>query len=140
MGLEISPDLLLHVTARHGRLLVERLDPGALARHIVIPDQYRKSRVSASAIIRRVGEGCPEWAIEGAQLILAAAHSNKKLYLGSRNEVVWESIPPSWVQAVICAKEGRDEVSAEREPEHTFRDIAPADRVITDEVINEEGA
>lgn len=136
MGLQLPDPELSALTARQGRLLIERLDPGALARHVVIPDQYRKSRVSASAVIRRVGVGCPSWCKVGAQVILSPTYG-KKLYLGARDEVAWESIPPSFVQGVICAS---TEVETARSPEDPFRDILPSDRpMLTEHPPDEEG-
>ena len=137
MGLTRQDCDLSELSARTGRLLIERLDPGALARYVIVPDLYKSSRISASAIIRRVGPDCPAWAVEGAQVILSAAYG-KKLHLGALDEVTWESIPPSFVQAVVRGKEeGPAEDStgdsspllkAERHRESTFRDIPPDDR------------
>jgi len=145
MGLTTKDCDISELTARPGRLLIERLDPGALARHVIVPDLYKKHRISASAIIRRVGPGCPPWAIEGAQVILAASYG-KKLHLGPRDETTWESIPPSFVQAVVRGTEEPTEsasptLKAERHRESTFRDIAPEDRDLHRpvEALDEEG-
>jgi hypothetical protein len=141
MGLCLSSDEYSRLTARRGFLLIRRHAPGAFSHRIIIPDQYRDSRVSASAEIMRVGADCPSWCSVGAQIILAPSYG-KTLSLGPRDETIWESVPPSFVQAVVCANtdgEDAEPLPTQRSPEHTFRDIPPADRVADDDWRDEEG-
>lgn len=142
MGLTVDPH---HLTARPGRVLVRRLDPGATARRVIVPAEYRANRVSCSAVVERVGAGCPAWAVEGIQVILAP-HRGKTLHIGQRNEVEWESIPPAYIQAVVCGSRegsaGESEPvtpSVQRDPESVFRSIPPDERVPVADIRDEEG-
>lgn len=125
------------ISARPGRLLVIRDDPGRVySRYLEIPRKYQQRRISCSAIIHSVGEGCPEWAVEGAQLILSTARGKLFKVGPPSSEIEVESIPPHFIQAIVHGMSHQ----VERLPENPLRHVSPDEReVITEMPRDEEG-
>ncbi len=106
-------------------VLVERDERPLTARGIHVPERSRLNRNTSLATIRAVGANVNEVAV--GQRVLLFDDIGRQVKFGSREEVVFEAMPPTHFMAIV------DTDAIETESEHPLQGLTPSEIAGPDE-------